>query len=380
MYGRLLLATLAVTAMLGSMQVLEKSHDLYRLVVAGVISVGELLTLWAALLPVVFYHAGPQMVALGAIAQYYLWRQHNEILSQRSAGRSCWQIAAPGIAAGACMGLFCALMSLWALPGTFGDAEDIGAAAEVRITPSMLQEGVPNRVMPKLSISFRRWRAGDIIEGVVMTDDRAPGEFAFVSAERGRFIKADGIYVLVLENGSNFIHSAAGEVHHVAFSQLAVPLKASEARKHARGYYEESIGRLLDPPPQIRKDPRLWAAWVTEGHHRIINPLRCIACILLVLGIVVPGRQGNTELIVRLILALGVSFAEDAAATVVFAMAQERVEAAPLLYLFPLASAGIGALLLWSGDRHLKRSLPWPRWRSFASSRPAETATQAGAN
>jgi lipopolysaccharide export system permease protein len=379
MCGRLILATVAVTGMLGSMQVLAKSHDLYRLVLASVISVGELLTLWAALLPVVFYHAGPQMVALGIVAQYYLWRQHNEILTQRSAGRSCWQIAHPGLAIGIGMALFCAFMSLYALPVSFGDAEDISAAAEVRITPSMLEEGVPNRVMPKLSISFQRWSAADTIEGVVMTDDRAPGEFAFATANRGRFVKTDGIYVLVLENGSNFIHSASGDVRHVAFEQLSVPLKAAQARNHARGYYEESIGHLLNPPATVREDRHLWAAWVTEGHHRIINPLRCIGCVLLVLGILIPGRQGNTELIVRLIVALGVSFGEDAVSTVAFAVAQKEVDAVPLLYLVPLISAASGSLLLWSGDRQLKHSLPWPKWRGFAL-RAREATPQTGAD
>jgi lipopolysaccharide export LptBFGC system permease protein LptF len=233
--------------------------------------------------------------------------------------------------------------------------------------------------MPKLSLSFQRWSAADTIEGVVMTDDRAPGEFAFATANRGRFVKTDGIYVLVLENGSNFIHSASGDVRHVAFEQLSVPLKAAQARNHARGYYEESIEHLLNPPATVREDRHLWAAWVTEGHHRIINPLRCIGCVLLVLGILIPGRQGNTELIVRLIVALGVSFGEDAASTVAFAVAQETVEAVPLLYLVPLISAVLGSLLLWSGDRQLKHSLPWPKWRGFAL-RAREATPQGGAD
>jgi lipopolysaccharide export system permease protein len=367
MYGRLILATLAVTTALGTMQVLEKSRDLYRLVVSNVISYSELLTLWGALLPVVLYHAGPEMVTLGVVARYYLWRQHNEILTQRSAGRSCWQIAFPGIATGASMCLFSAVMSLYALPATFGTAEDIGAAAEIRITPSMLEEGVENRVMPGVLISFKRWGSAETIEGIVMTNDRAPDEFVLVTAERGRFARIGTAYVLVLENGSSFTRSASGAVKHLMFKQLSVPLVAAAARNHARGYYEESIGRLLNPPAEVQKDPRLRSAWVSEGHHRIINPLRCISVVLVVLGVLVPGRQGNAELIVRLAAALGLSFGEGALATVVFAMAQRGVAAAPLLYLLPAASAALGALLLWAGDRPPKRRLPWPKSRRMGS-------------
>lgn len=365
MYSRLILAMLAVMTVLGTMQVLEKSRDLYQLVLADVLSIGELLTLWGALLPVVFYHAGPEMVTLAVVTRYYLWRQHNEILTQRSAGRSCWQIALPGIAAGASMCLFSAVMSLYALPATFGTAEDIAAAAEIRITPSMLEESVENRVMPGVSISFKRWASTNTIEGVVMTNDRTPDEFVLVTAERGRFARMGTAYVLVFENGSSFTRSAAGEVKHLMFEQLSVPLVASAARNHARGYYEESIGRLLNPPAEVQSDPRLRAAWVSEGHHRIINPLRCISGVLIVLGVLVPGRQGNTELIVRLAAALGLSFGEGAVATAVFAMAQRDVEAAALFYLLPAASAALGALLLWAGDRPPKRRLPWPKSRRF---------------
>src|SRR5580704_12941164 len=95
-------------------------------------------------------------------------------------------------------------MSLYALPPTIGTAEHIRALAQSRVSPGMLVEGTQNTLQPGLSISFKRRIAVEIVESVVLADDRKPGKYTLIIAERGRFIQTDGIYVLVLENGDSF--------------------------------------------------------------------------------------------------------------------------------------------------------------------------------
>jgi lipopolysaccharide export system permease protein len=360
MYRRLIRGTLAVMTILSINEILYKTKDLYRLVIAGVISVNELLTVWVTILPIVFYQVGPEMVAIAVLARYYLWRQDNEILTMRSSGRSCWQIARPGIVVGAGAGIFVATMSLYALPPTIGMAEQIRALAKNRVSPGMLEEGTQNTLQPGLSISFKRRIAADVIESVVLADDRKPEKYTLIIAERGRFVPTEGIYVLVMEDGDTFSRSAdTGEVRRVAFNELSMPLNPPDLPPHNGGFYEEHVGYLLNPPAELRADRRVWAACVAEGHHRIINPLRCLACALLVMGVLIPGRQGFTELGVRLVLALVLSFAENTTSTIIFSAAQRHVEGGPLLYLLPAAAGGIGALLLCWGDMRLYR---WSRW------------------
>jgi lipopolysaccharide export LptBFGC system permease protein LptF len=373
MYGRLMIATLAIMAVLAGHEMFYKTKDLYRLVLSNVITVNELLIVWAALMPVVVYHIGPQMVAIALLARYYLWRQHNEVLTFRTMGLSCWQIALPGIATGACMALFAASMSLYALPRSVTAADSIRAVAQTRIAPHMLEEGVPNIIVPGLSISFDRWLSADVVEKVVLTDDRKPNEFTFVNADRGRFLEKDGTHILVLEAGTHFTRDTTGEVKRVTFTELTIPLTTVAQKSGGAGFYEQSIGWLLDPPDEVRQDPRLFAACVIEGHHRIINPLRCIGCALLLLGVLVPGLQGYGELFVRLGIAVGLAFGENSASTIAFATAPRHAEAAPLLYLLPVVSGCAGALLLSQGDRHLQRHMRRLKfWRGWAPpARPA---------
>jgi lipopolysaccharide export LptBFGC system permease protein LptF len=364
MYGRLLRGALAVMAALALNEMLFKTKDMYRLVIAGVISTKELLTVWVTLLPVIFYQVAPDMVTIAILARYYFWRQDYEILAQRSVGRSCWQIAFPAILVAVCIGIFTAAMSLYALPASIGTAEEIRSAAALRVRPSMLDEGRQNQVLPNVSISFQRWRAANVIDDVVLTDDRKAGKHSFVIAKRGHFVATDGDYVLELENGDFFSSSGTpGAMEHVAFDHLAIPLTpAAHAPMHYKGYYAADIGTLLNPPEEVRQNRAIWAASVAEGHHRIINPLRCIASVLLVLGVLVPGCQGSTEVIVRLVLAIALAFAENTASTIAFTAAQRDVGGDAYLYLLPAVSGGLGAMLLWWGDMRLYR---WSRWGSL---------------
>jgi len=364
MYSRLALAFLGVMVVLVVNEMLYKTKELYHLVFANVISMTELLIVWATLMPVVFYQLGPEVVTIALLIRFYLWRQHNEILAMRAMGLSCLQIALPGIMVGICAALFSAVMSLYALPLSIGKATEIRTIAQTRVGPGMLVEGVPNTILPQLSLSFQRWLSTDIVGEVVVTEDRKPGDFSFVVAERAQFVEKNGLYVLVLENGSQLVHHSAEDVRQLSFDQLSFPLTVPDRVQGTQGFYDQPIGNLLSPPEEVRQNPQQLAVWLSEGHHRIINPLRCIGCALLLLGVLVPGLQSYSELIVRLLLATALTFAESSASTVAFVVAQRHAEMVPLLYLLPVVPGAIGALLLFLGDRHQPRWILLPAlWR-----------------
>ena len=106
-------------------QVLHKSPQLYNLVMGGALSLDGLLLIWLHILPVIFYHATPEIVSIAVACRYYQWIENNEVLSLRSAGRSSCQIACPGIIVAVLAGSFCALNSLCLLPLSWRSLEDI---------------------------------------------------------------------------------------------------------------------------------------------------------------------------------------------------------------------------------------------------------------
>src|SRR5260370_22623771 len=101
----------------------------------GALSLARLLLIWLHILPVIFYHATPEIVSIAVACRYYQWIENNEVLTLRSAGRSSCQISCPGIIVAVLAALFCALNSLYLLPLSWVSLEDIPfqAAANARV-------------------------------------------------------------------------------------------------------------------------------------------------------------------------------------------------------------------------------------------------------
>ena len=96
MLGRLTVATAAIMSVIVIEQVLHKSPQLYYLVMGGALFPARSCSIWLHILPVIFYHATPEIVSIAVACRYYQWIENNEVLSLRSAGRSSCQIACPG--------------------------------------------------------------------------------------------------------------------------------------------------------------------------------------------------------------------------------------------------------------------------------------------
>jgi lipopolysaccharide export LptBFGC system permease protein LptF len=88
MFGRLTVATAAIMSVIVIEQILHKSPQLYDLVMSGALSVDRLGLIWLHILPVIFYHATPEIVSIAVACRYYQWIENNEVLSLRSAGSS----------------------------------------------------------------------------------------------------------------------------------------------------------------------------------------------------------------------------------------------------------------------------------------------------
>jgi hypothetical protein len=126
-----------------------------------------------------------------------------------------------------------------------------------------------------------------------------------------------------------------------------------------RGFYEEPVTRLLNPPSEVRNNILVWAQWLAEGHRRIINPLLCVGNVVLVLGLLVPTRQGNFRLIILFLLAVASALATNTLPDPIVSMTIRDAGFLPLLYLLPAAPTIVGGLLLIGSDMRLPMFLGW---------------------
>jgi lipopolysaccharide export LptBFGC system permease protein LptF len=358
MLGRLTVATAAIMSVIVIEQILHKSPQLYGLVLGGALSPDRLLLIWLHILPVIFYHATPEIVSLAVACRYYQWIENNEVLSLRSAGRSSCQIACPGIIVAVLAASFCALNSLCVLPLSWRSLEDIRFQAAANAGVEVLQPGYQQEIIPGVSVAFgRRSPDGNTLEDIVALDGRKEHSFTEIWARRGRFFESDGVSLLLLDSGAYFVRTATG-IEKVDFDTFSLPVRIGnpEGTERPRGFYEEPVTRLLNPPIEVRDDTRMLAQWLVEGHRRIVNPLLCVGNVVLVLGLLVPRRQGRRQALLFM-LAIGSAFATNTLPDPIITMAIRNIELLPLLYLLPTVPALVGGLLLaGSGMRRPMRS------------------------
>ncbi|MBV8504537.1 MAG: LptF/LptG family permease [Alphaproteobacteria bacterium] len=357
MLGQLAIATALIMSVIAVEQILHKSPELYHLVIAGALSLDWLLSIWLYILPVIFYHATPEIVSIAVAFRYYLWIENNEILILRSAGQSSRQIAYPGMIVAVLAALFCALNSLCLLPQSWARLEDIRFATAANLSVDVVQPGYQHKITPGLSVAFsRRSPDGTTLEDIVVLDGRKEHAFTQIWARRGRVLESDEASSLLLDSGAYFVHTATGikKVDFDAFS-LSVPIGApGGAAPRPRGFYEEPVNQLLNPPIEVRNDPRVLAQWLAEGHRRIINPLLCVGNAVLVLGLLVPRRQGVGQTLM-FGLAVASAFATNTLPGPLISMATLNISLMPVLYLMPTVPAIVGGVLLAGSD--MRR--PW---------------------
>jgi lipopolysaccharide export system permease protein len=379
MLGRLTVTTAAIMSVIVIEQLLEKSQTLCDLVIAGALPLDRLLMIWIYLMPVIFYHASPEIVSIAVAWRYHQWIENFEILTLRCAGRSACQIACPGVVAAVLAASFCGLNSLFLLAPSWKSLEEIRSAGLVNPGILALQPGYQQEIVPGLSLGFaRRSRDGTTLENVVVLDSRSVHAVTDIWARRARLLRSDENWLLLFESGAYIVRNAAGS-KRVAFDTLSLPLGNGVLGGRAArtgGFYEEPVTRLLDPPSKVRKDSLARAQWLAEGNRRIVNPLLCVGNVVLVLGLLVPKqysrRQGSIRLKIFFAIAVAAALATNFLPDPIVSMAVRNNGLLPLLYLLPAAPTLLGALLLARSDarslllpgrrRQLARTLsPEPR-------------------
>lgn len=283
-----------VTLVFTMVVMLVTTSRLFQLMAQGAMPFGRFSLALTMLLPMELYLEVPLTVTIAVIFAYHEWIRHNEILSLRNAGLTDRALAMPALMMAGVAMLFTALMSLYLLPISFRVFEDIRYnAGYYNLTTNVLYEGYLQTIAPNLSLSFQKRLTSDAISGVTILDGRKADLFTYIFAERGRFVtqdtKPEPERVILLEHGSYIVrHEPNEKVTPINFDDLVVPLQSTGDAVKARqwrGFFEERIDTLLDPPPEVRMNRVDYGQWIAEGHKRILMPILCVSYVLFALGV-----------------------------------------------------------------------------------------------
>ncbi len=351
--------TLAIMVLVGT------TPHLFYLMAQGAMPFRQSLLAVAALLPPQLYNFVPFAVTIAVMNAYIRYGINQEIVSLRMAGLSDVTLAMPAIASAMIATVFTMSMSVYFVPISIRTFEDIVYAADFDLSLALLDEGYVQQVMPDLSISFRRRISANHLEGVTVLDGRKPDSFTYILADQAELVtpkggKADR--VLVLQKGSYQVRSAAEpDAKPIEFAELIVPLSGSRDGasriRDWRGTYEQPIGRLLDPPTNVRADPRAYAFWLVEGHKRIILPLLCLSYALFTVAILLRGHyQRQTNLLRGLGIGAGVALWHWLLIAIHASLVSEPA-LMPGYYLAAAVPGAIGVFLLTSAEERARQTL-----------------------
>jgi len=359
MFYRVLGQTAGLSTVLCLIILLLGTQSLFYLLAEGAITLRLFLQAVVLLAPDPVYRGVPFAITIAIVNAYLKWGRNNEIVSLRMAGMPDRALAVPGLAAAMIATIFAASMSLYLLPIAFQTFEDIRYTANFNLSLGLLNEGYLQQIAPNLSISFRQRLSPDEIGGVTILDGRKRGEVKYVLAERAELQNpqdSGGKRFLVLRGGSYQIRRDSEERSApVTFQELILPIAdsadGSSRIREWHGFYEESIGVLLNPPPDIREYPALYGDYIAEGHMRIVVPLSCMSCGLFALGLMLQAKYERRSAPIRNIVGALAGVAGWQAALIGVHSAVSRMPTlAPAIYVVTAIPGGIGALLLspWS--------------------------------
>jgi hypothetical protein len=134
----------------------------------------------------------------------------------------------------------------------------------------------------------------------------------------------------------------------VSFQELILPITespdGSPPVRQWRGAYEQHIGVLLNPPPDVAQDANLYGDYVSLGHLRIVAPLSCLSSAVFALGLMLTARYERRSAPIPNMLAavVGVALWQGLLIAAYFAV-YHAPSLAPLLYIVAIAPAALGA-------------------------------------
>ena len=350
--------TLAVITLLGT------TPRLFYLLAEGAIPAGQFALALAVLLPAQLYNFVPFAVTIAVIGAYARYGINHEIVSLRMVGLSDRALAMPAVFSAVIATAFAMAMSVYFVPISIRTFEDIVYAANFDLSLALLDEGYLQQVTPDLSISFRRRSGANHLQGVTILDGRKVDSFTYILADQAELVapkdNREG-RTLVLENGSYQVRSASDpDSKPIEFAELILPISDSPdgapRSRDWRGTYEQPVGRLLDPPANVRADPSAYAFWRVEGHKRIILPLLCLSYAAFTVGVLLRGRYQRQNTLLR---AAGIGASVALWHWFLIAIHATLVSEPALMPGYYLAAAVpgvIGFLLLASADSRARRT------------------------
>jgi lipopolysaccharide export system permease protein len=236
----------------------------------------------------------------------------SELIVMNSAGMPPAMLFRPFLAAGLVVSVLVAGISIYVAPWGLRELRHWAAQVRADLVTHFVQPGHFLKIENRLTLHIRERRANGQLLGILIDDQRNPGERITILAEHGDLVKKGRGLFLVLENGTVQRHEAnQRDPAVVLFDSYGFDLSAlangpQEVKYSVRERY---LWELHDPrgtESLFPVEPRQMRA---EFHDRITAPLYTLAFVVVIYAYLGAPRTTRQSRALSLLGAIGVSSA-----------------------------------------------------------------------
>lgn len=352
--------TLLITASLTGIIWLTQALRFIDFIVNRGLSIGNFIYITSLLFPSLLLLLVPVSLFVAIVFTYNKLSVDSELIVFKAVGLSRWQLAQPAIFVAIIATLFCYSISLYFLPLSNRQFNDMRTFLQDNYTSVLLQEEVFNTPVDGLTVFVRERDSDGNLKGILVHDNRIEDNPITMMAEEGKLIQSGGGPQFYLVKGMRQ-EIRKGHISWLNFDQYTLDIRfyTKAMNKRNRFAEEKYLGELFSGDGLSDKERAQHRA---EGHQRIVWPLYNLAMALLGVAILLHGefnRRGHWKRMM---------FAGMAAGAVVLAgvglrnVVVKQPMLIPLMYLTVVsASAAAVTSLFWDKQKTVPKTAPLDR-------------------
>lgn len=336
---------------------LVQSVRLVELVVDRGVGIGLFLELMVLSLPQLLELVVPIACFIGVLFTYNKLIADSEMVVMRACGSSQWQLARPAMMLAGCGTIVMLALTVYFLPASKNAFKDLQFQIRNQFTSGLLQEGAFNTLSDRLTVYVRSRTPSGGLDGLLIQDTRDPQKTATFTAEHGLITAVDGRPHVVMISGTKEVwDNEKKQLSMLTFDRYSLDLNQFRDSPATRVLQpdERYLPELFHPDEGI--DQAYRERLIVEGHNRLVSPFYCVAYVVIALAGLLTGELNRRGQAKRMLAAIALMTALQAAALGVVNLANRSLDAVPLIYLAALLPALAGmALVLFSHRIRLRR-------------------------
>ena len=225
--------------------------------------------------------------------------------------------------------------------------------AEIRsdIASALIQDGRFMHPSDGLTVYIREANGPGDMRGLMVHDAREPDAAVTFNAQRGALVTAeDGPRLVMFDGVAQRVDPKTDTLSLLRFEKIAYDLSefigdpSNRTRKPSEFFFYELIW-----PEDPDLSEKAYGRYISEGHEQLSTPLFGIAIVLVAAATMLSGAFSRRGYFLRMVLAAALAVGVRVAGLAVKNATVGMPELWPLMYVLPIAAAGIAFWVLARG-------------------------------